>query len=156
MNKKEVNKAKKITMEKFLREYCGFDNEIVIEALTMLSHKELKEVCKKVYEFRLCSLPFECVTENELGSGEILFVSDAFNNPAPYKNPVKKHEQDVLRTRSATTQIDDQCLSYEEIIDALDEFWDIEDVDVSSIGSFDIKDVDNTDNVKVRKLERRN
>ena len=54
MNKKEVNKAKKITMEKFLREYCGFDNEIVIEALTMLSHKELKEVLNfgknKVYK----------------------------------------------------------------------------------------------------------
>ena len=96
MNKKEIQKQQYISMKKFLRDYCHLENEHLIEMLSSLSHKELKEVCNELYKLELMTLPFNIVSTEEVKRGDVLFVNDAFYNPAPYKNPRKKELEDLL------------------------------------------------------------
>ena len=86
MNKKDLKNESCITVEKLLRNYYLVDNEIVIDLLSSLSHKELKMVGKD-YGIKLVSVPFDSLERAALMDGEILLVVDTFNNLAPYKNP---------------------------------------------------------------------
>ncbi len=145
-NKKQTKKYKKkgkassISMEKFLREHCNLNNEDVIRALAMLSHQELKIVCQKLYNVRLITVPFEVASENNhQGNGDFITVRDVFNNEAPYVNPSKKRELEVL---SETLNNDyDEAELYEEIVDLIENNLTIEETDISSVGTFNLPKV---------------
>ena len=98
MNRREIQRQQYISMKKFLRDYCHLENEYLIEMLSNLSHKELKEVCNELYKLELMTLPFDVVSVDEVKRGEVLFVNDVFYNPAPYKNPNKTDLEDFLFT----------------------------------------------------------
>lgn len=93
MNKKQIKSQQSISMGKFLRLYCQIDNEVVINMLSSLSHKELKKVCNDAYNIELQTLAFEDVEQEDVSIGEIIFVSDNSGNLAPYKNPYIPYEK---------------------------------------------------------------
>lgn len=139
MNKKMVKKQHSISMEKFLRDYCHLENDYLIEMLSGLSHKELKDVCRDIYKLRLMTLPFEEVSVEEVKCGDVLFVNDVFYNPAPYKNPRNKNMDDMvlpIKSNSNDDHSDEEL--YEDIVDAIENNMTIEDVNVSSVGSFNL------------------
>ena len=144
---KKVKKIKKgkshsISMEKFLTEYCGIENEEIVSVLTTLSHQELKDVCEKVYKVRLITVPFEVANENEyINNGDFLSVLDAFNHEAPYVNPSKKREASLLENCPLISSCIDNTLTYDEIVDILEDNLTLCDMDISGIGSFDLPKV---------------
>lgn len=142
MNKKMVKKQHSISMEKFLRDYCHLENDYLIEMLSGLSHKELKDVCRDIYKLRLMTLPFEKVSVEEVNCGEVVFVNDAFYNPAPYKNPRTKNIDDmVMLTKDNSSDDYSDAELYEDIVDAIENNMTIEDADISSVGSFNLPKV---------------
>ena len=86
MDKKEVRKCYKMDLRHFLTNYCGMKNEKLLSEFCNLSHKELKEVAA-FYWFNLIRTSFEYVSKEQIMTGLIIFVSDAFGNIAPYVNP---------------------------------------------------------------------
>lgn len=135
MNKKEIKKQNHISMEIFLRNYCGIQNEELINTLSVLSHKDLKEVCRQVYGIELYSIAFENVNKENLNCGDILLVYDVYHASAPYINPLKKKEQEIA-CKPLVRQTINNTLDSEEIIDIIEENMTIPDVDISTIGSF--------------------
>lgn len=135
MNKKLIKKQNHISMELFLRNYCNFQNEELINQLSELSHKEIKEVCRQVYGIELLSVSFESISKEDLNCGNILLVYDAYHASAPYINPLKKKEQEIVYEPVSRVRLD-ETLDAEEIIDIIEENWTIPDVDISTIGSF--------------------
>ena len=143
MNKKLVKQQQSISMEKFLRNYCHLENDYLIDMLSALSHKELKEMCREIYKLKLMTLPFEEVSTEDINSGEVLFVSDAFYNPAPYKNPLKENVREIFSqpvNKERTKDLENEE-KYEDIIDAIEDNFGNENVDISSIGSFNLPKV---------------
>ena len=86
MDKKQVRKSYKMDMVHFLRNYYGIDNENLISELCHLSHKDLKRIAP-LYGIELVRTSFELVSSEQVATGTIILVNDAFNNPAPYVNP---------------------------------------------------------------------
>lgn len=86
MDKKDIRKCYKMDLRHFLINYCGLDNEQLISELCHLSHKELKEVAT-LYGINLIRTSFEYVSKEQVMTGMIIYVNDAFGNPAPYVNP---------------------------------------------------------------------
>ena len=140
MNKKSIQNQKHITMEEFLRNYCEITNEYVIDMLKDLSHHELKEVCNAVYKISLTRLPFEKVFQEDVNRGEVLLVVDSFSNSAPYKNPQAGLQDIINNPTSSTTNIEKEEI-YEDTIDLIEDNLTLENVDISSIGSFDVPKV---------------
>ena len=137
MNKKKIKEQHSISMEKFLRDYCNLENDYLIDMLSGLSHKELKDVCRDIYKLKLMTLPFESVSVEEVNSGEVLFVNDVFYNMAPYRNP-EKEKMDDIALKQSKEEDRERIELYEDIIDTIEDNFTIEDVDISSIGSFDV------------------
>lgn len=108
MNKKQIKSQPSISMGKFLRLYCQIDNDVVINMLSSLSHKEVKKVCKDAYNIELQTLPFEDVEQEDVGIGEVIFVSDSCGNPAPYKNPYITYEE-YLEQNNILVAYDKTC-----------------------------------------------
>ncbi|MCI9084610.1 MAG: hypothetical protein HFH46_03255 [Bacilli bacterium] len=135
MNKKVIKKQNHITMELFLRNYCGVQNEALVSQLSELSHRDLKEVCRQIYGIDLLSVSFESLSKEDLNCGNILLVYDAYHASAPYINPLKKKEQEIVN-KPVSRVIQDDTLDSDEIIDIIEENMTIPDVDISSIGSF--------------------
>lgn len=136
MNKKAIKGQHSISIEKFLRLYCQIDNESIIETLSLLSHKELKKICREVYGINLYTLPFETVEQEDISIGDVILVNDRYGNLAPYKNPYKSLDE-LLPTPSYTLTVD-HSLDYDEILDIIENNLTIEDVDISKIGSFSL------------------
>lgn len=86
MNKKQVRKSHKMDMKHFLRNYCYIDNEMLIDELCNLSHKDLKKIAP-LYGIELVRTNFDLVSNEQILNGTIIFVEDIFGNPAPYVNP---------------------------------------------------------------------
>jgi len=135
MNRKIIKTKNSISIEKFLKFYYHLDNEVIIEILSALSHKELKKVCREIYDMDLWTLPFDTITEEEIGMGEIILVADRFNNIAPYRNPNHTlHDLFEYNPKSSFTV--DQSFDYDDYLDIIEDNLTVEDVDVSKIGSF--------------------
>lgn len=141
-NKKiKKGKSNSISMEKFLREHCGLDNEDIIFALTKLSHQEFKEVCQRLYNVKMITVPFEVAFAREhFNNGDFITVRDVIGNEAPYVNPCKKRENQILDVASKPVDTSD-LEEYEVIIDMIEENMTNEDADISGIGSFDLPKV---------------
>ena len=86
MEKKELKICHKMDLKHFLVNYCQIDNEKLLDELCHLSHKELKEACF-LYGIDLIRTSFEYVSKEQIMTGVIILVNDAFGNPAPYVNP---------------------------------------------------------------------
>ena len=142
VNKKiKKGKSSSISMEKFLREHCGLDNENIIFTLAQLSHQEFKEVCQKLYNVKMITVPFEVAFDREhFNNGDFITVRDVIGNEAPYVNPCKKRENKILDTPSKSTDIND-LEYYDNIIDMIEDNMTVEDADISSVGSFDLPKV---------------
>ena len=158
MDKKALEKHSKITMEKFLRSCLEIDNEIVIDILSRLTHKEFKRVCREIYKLYVSSIPFEAVEKEDLYEGNIVLVYDAHHNFAPYKNPNQKNvdriheelsaydmdsqrskaEAESKRYNKLLERYNELLECYEELIDVLEEYLTVDSFDVSSIGQFKI------------------
>ena len=95
MNKKDIKKQEHVSMGKFLKDYVGIENENVLNWLSGLTHREIKEICDEIYLLDLTRISFESVTKEEVERGEILLVIDKDNNPAPYTNPIQD-EFDII------------------------------------------------------------
>lgn len=158
MNKKSLEKQDKITMETFLRSCLQIDNDQVIDALSRLTHKDFKRVCREIYKLYVCSIPFEAVQREDLYEGNIVLVYDAHHNFAPYKNPSQKsidkiHEElfsydmnsprskaetEARRYSELLDKYEELLELYEELIDVLEEQLTVDSFDVSSVGPFEI------------------
>lgn len=97
MDKKELRHAEKMSIKKFLRRYYGFTNEELLTKLSKLSHKQLKEVVG-FYDINIHKISFDNLTREMLASGEVILVTDRFDNPAPYINPEIYLENEYLTT----------------------------------------------------------
>ena len=86
MMKKEIRQSLKVDMGYFLKVYYGFTNEELIDKLSKLSHKDLKEIIS-LYEMKMPRISFEKVTREMIARGAIILVTDGFGCPAPYINP---------------------------------------------------------------------
>ncbi len=86
MDKKQIRKCHKMDLSHFLRNYYGVDNNHLISELSNLSHKELKKIAA-YYGINLASVNFDSVSVEQIKTGMIILVNDAFNNSAPYINP---------------------------------------------------------------------
>lgn len=86
MEKKEIRKSHKMDMRHFLVNYYEMTNESLIAELCHLSHKDLKEIAP-FYNINLVRTSFDFVSMEQIATGTIILVNDAFNNPAPYVNP---------------------------------------------------------------------
>lgn len=86
MEKKEIRKSHKMDMRHFLINYYEMTNESLIAELSHLSHKDLKEIAP-FYGINLVRTSFDFVSMEQIATGTIILVNDAFNNPAPYVNP---------------------------------------------------------------------
>jgi hypothetical protein len=128
----EIEAQKSITMKNFLKNYCNIENNEIIDKLSSLSHKDLKIVASVIYNINLVSLPFDIVNKENINRGNIILVRDTNHNLAPYKNPLQNVEY------FSPKKIETQEMDYEEIIDLIEENLTIEDVDISSVGSFNI------------------
>lgn len=155
MNKKELEKQNKITIEAFLRNYIEIDNENIIDTLSSLTHKEFKKVCKEIHNLHITSIPFEAVELEDLCMGNIILVYDTCGNIAPYKNPNQKgiieiHEEirDYPTPKLSYLDALEEVEFYEAIIDTIEDNLTDETSDISSLGSFKIP-------VKERKLIRK-
>lgn len=137
MNKKQVKRQKHITMEEFLRNYCQIENDTVINLLKNLSHHELKIVCMEIYKIPLTRLPFDKVYQEDVDRGDILFVSDSNACSAPYKNPQAKLQEILTQPTKPTNDFEMKQI-YEETIDLIEDNLTIEEMNISSVGSFDI------------------
>ncbi len=91
LNLKDINV---ISMHKFLENYCSIYNDVLLEQLCARTHKELKQL-KEDY-LPLITIPFDGVTEEDLVTGNIIYVLDRNNNVAPYKNPLHKSLDDLF------------------------------------------------------------
>ncbi len=100
MNKKELKKQEHVSMEKFLKNYVGIENEKVLNWLTELTHKEIKEICDDIYSLDLTRISFESVTKESLERGEVILVLDKDNNPAPYTNPAGNEFDDIMKKQT--------------------------------------------------------
>ncbi len=96
MNKIEVKKCDSISMKRFLESYLVLDNEVVVELLSELSHKELKILCKELCNINLCTLPFDIVDDEDVRNGYIVLVADKSGHTAPYRNPLKENSFSYL------------------------------------------------------------
>ncbi len=99
MKKNEIKKQTMISIQQFLRDYYGMDNEAILNRLSTLSHKELKIICKEGYGINLNSLPFEEVTIESLKCGNTLLVRDGHDNSAPYRNPQALYFNEILNSK---------------------------------------------------------
>ena len=97
MNKKELRHTEKMSMMKFLRRYYGFTNEKLLTKLSKLSHKQLKEIVE-LYDINIRKISFDDLTREMIASGEVILVTDRFDNPAPYINPEINLENEYLTT----------------------------------------------------------
>ncbi len=86
MDKKQIRKCNKIDMPNFLRNYYFVDNESLILKLSDLSHKELKTIAL-LYGIDLVRIKFDLVSMDQVLTGTVVLVNDAFGNSAPYVNP---------------------------------------------------------------------
>ena len=100
MNKKELKKQEHVSMERFLKNYVGIENEKVLNWLTELTHKEIKEICDDIYSLDLTRISFESVTKESLERGEVILVLDKDNNPAPYTNPAGNEFDDIMKKQT--------------------------------------------------------
>ena len=126
MNKKELKKQEHISMEKFLKNYVGIENEKVLNWLTELTHREIKEICDDIYSLDLTRISFESVTKEELERGEVILVLDKENNPAPYTNPTQNEFEDIIReeTEKHFQEIytsENHLQTFDDYIDDIDE-----------------------------------
>lgn len=125
MDKKTIKKQHHIPMEKFLRDYVGIENEMILDILVNLNHRELKEMCEILCTVNLTCISFEDVTKEDLNRGEIILVTDKDCNPAPYTNPmqptfdqiIKEEEQ---RQRDILYNDENHIQPYEEYVDSID------------------------------------
>ena len=159
MNKKELEKQRKITMEQFLRSFLEVENDTVIDTLSRLEHKEFKKICRSIYRLNVSCLPFEAVKKEDLYEGRVILVYDVHHNFAPYRNPNQKSvdriheelaaynmngrllsqaEEEHIRYNELLSKYEELYDLYEELIDALEEHFTLESFDISSIGPFDI------------------
>ena len=97
MDKREIQNQPMISISQFLRDYYEVDNEDIINRLSVLSHKELKTICKEGYGIDINSMPFEDVTIESLKCGSALLVRDGHGNPAPYHNPQFMYFNEILQ-----------------------------------------------------------
>ncbi len=134
MNRQELRNQEYISTEKFLRDYCGIENQTLIDMLSQLSHRDLKELCDELYKIKLVSVPFSTLTKSELSSGEILLVEDAYHQAAPYKNPSK--EEIILDP--LTYEPIDRTLDLNDYIDYFDTYLTLEEDMVSDNAGFSI------------------
>lgn len=137
MNKKSLKKQSHISMDKFLRNYCYISNEYLIDKLSSLPHKELKRVCREVYNLRLTTLPFELVSSEEVKCGDVVFVEDAFNNYAPYQNPSKIDAYEIMSENPKPKPISYE-MNFDEMIDSVEN--SLVRTKVKRIGSFSGKE----------------
>ena len=86
MDKKQVRKCYKMDLSHFLRNYYGVENENLIMELSQLSHKELK-IIAPLYGIEFVRTNFDLVSLEQVLTGTIILVNDAYGNPAPYVNP---------------------------------------------------------------------
>ena len=100
MNKKELKKQEYVSMEKFLKNYVGIENEKVLNWLSDLTHREIKEICDDIYSLDLTRISFDSVTKEDLERGEVILVMDKENNPAPYTNPFQNEFDDIMMEES--------------------------------------------------------
>lgn len=128
-------------MEKFLRTYCHIESETLIDMLSSLSHRELKDVLRELYKIKLSTLPFELVSPEALNNGEILMVDDAIGNPAPYRNPARIDEkqffEDIIAHQKPTINRENEE-DYENIVDTIEEYLTIENIDITCLAPFNI------------------
>lgn len=136
MNKKLVKKQNHISMEKFLRDYCHLESELLIERLSRLSHREVKEVCKKAYQINLLTLPFEAVGVDDVKCGNVVFVSDAYYNSAPYENPNKINVREIISQNPPFQPLSYE-MDYAETVDFIEN--SLVSPKIKSIGSFKTK-----------------
>ncbi len=94
MKKLNLKDIEVISMHKFLENYCGIYNETLLNKLCIRTHRELKEL--KEDFLPLITVSFGSVTEEELITGDIIYVLDRNNNVAPYKNPLRKSLDDLF------------------------------------------------------------
>lgn len=97
MDKKELKKIEKMSMKKFLRRYYGLTNEQLLVKLSKLTHKELKTILQ-YYNLKMQKISFDNLTREMLASGEVILVTDKFDNPAPYINPEISLKDEYLTT----------------------------------------------------------
>lgn len=133
MDKKSIKCQNYITIDKFLRDYVGIENEHVIDTLSSLSHRDFKDMCQAMCAIRLTSIAFEDVTKENLETGDIILVADRYSHLAPYNNPfqpdfetimAEERQRKIERIREEATYIYDLSNyeeTYEEYVDTLDE-----------------------------------
>ena len=138
MNKKLVKKQDHISMKKFLTNYCHLESELLIDRLSELSHREVKQVCRNAYNLNLSTIPFEAVDKNDICCGNIILVADAYNRLAPYRNPEIINVDEII-SQNPKPSFEIQKMGYDDIIDLIEDNLTIEDVKIKSIGSFKIK-----------------
>ena len=135
MNKKQLKKQENISMEKFLKNYVGIQNEAILNDLMSLTHREIKEVCDAIYLLDLTRISFENVTKEDIERGNILLVVDKDKNLAPYENP-KLDEFEIIMDEENEKHyreiynLENQMQTFEDYSDDLDEI--VSDINTTS------------------------
>lgn len=135
MDRKKIKRQPHCLMETFLRSYVGIEDELMIEKLADLSHKQFKDIYDEIGTVKLRRLPFEDITSDDVQMGDVLLVLDKDNNPAPYVNPIRANfdkiiEEEQVKRSSMLYNDENHRQTYEEWLDTLDDM--VSDIGVSN------------------------
>lgn len=118
MDKKRLRKMESISMARFLENYCDVESSELIFKLSLLTHKQLKEIALG-YNVKIKTISFDDVYEDDLNRGDVILVTDVFNHVAPYKNPKKLINRETMHRY--TTQLFVNVTPRESLLDELED-----------------------------------